>query len=113
MAYTVFIRGIPENRQVKDVRVHVAPGVNTAAPFRIAVGSKATCAEIRPDPDNSGFQGQVYRWFNLKFGDGREGWVRDDLLDLQGDCSPFGYGTYPSRVFAFTAGASIVLSAQP
>jgi murein DD-endopeptidase MepM/ murein hydrolase activator NlpD len=110
MAYTVFIRGIPENKQVKDVRVHVAPGVNTEVPFRIPIGAKAICSAIKPDPDNSGFQGQVYRWFQLKFSDGREGWVRDDLLDLQGDCSPFGYGNYPSRVFAFTAGTSIAQS---
>jgi murein DD-endopeptidase MepM/ murein hydrolase activator NlpD len=110
MAYVVFIRGIPENKQVKDVRVHSAPGVNTDAPFRIKVGAEATCREIKPDPDSSAYQGQIYRWFHLTFGDGRDGWVRDDLLDLQGDCSPFGYGTYASRTYAFTAGSSIVLA---
>src|SRR2546430_14013874 len=103
MAYTIFIRGIPENPQVIEVRVHIAPGVNTAAPFRIPVGATITsCSEVKPDPANDAFNGQVYKWFNLTFSDGRTGWVRDDLLDLQGDCSAFGYGSYASRTFAFS-----------
>jgi Peptidase family M23/Bacterial SH3 domain len=113
MTYFIFIRGIPENQQVKDVRVHVAPGVNTEAPFRVVLDTQATCIEVRPDPDNGAFQGQTYRWFHLKFNDGRDGWVRDDLLDLQGDCSAFGYGNYSARMFAFTAGTAVILTPQP
>jgi hypothetical protein len=104
MAHTIYIRGIPGNTQVKDVRVHVTPGLNTDAPFRIAVGATATCTDVKPDPANDNFQGQVYKWFNLTFGDGRTGWVRDDLLDLEGDLTQFGYGTYAARTFAFSAG---------
>src|SRR5438105_921470 len=110
MAYSIFIRGIPENKQIKDVRVHIAPGVNTEAPFRVSVDTQATCADVKPDPDSSAFKGQVYRWFHLKFSDGRDGWVRDDLLDLQGDCSPIGYGNYAARMYAFTAGAALVMT---
>lgn len=103
MAHTVYIRGIPGNTQVTEVRVHVTPGLSTDVPFRVAVGGKAICTAVQVDPANDKFQGQTYKWFNLTFPDGRTGWVRDDLLDLEGDCSAFGYGNYTTRIFAFSA----------
>ncbi len=103
MAYTIYIRGIPENPQVKEVRVHTTPGLNTDVPFKAPLNATATCTDVQSDPGNNSFNGQVYKWFNLTFGDGRTGWVRDDLLDLQGDCSGFGYGNYDTRTYAFSA----------
>src|SRR5205823_14990001 len=103
MAYTIYVRGIPENPQVKEVRVHTAPGLNTDVPFKAPLNATATCTDVQPDPGNDSFNGQVYKWFNLTFGDGRTGWVRSDLLDLQGDCSSFGYGNYDTRTYAFSA----------
>ncbi len=106
MAYTVYVRGIPENKLIKAVNVRSAPGINNSTVlFQMAIDSTATCTEVKADPTGDRFQGQVYKWFNLTFSDGRTGWVRDDLLDIQGDCSPFGYGNYSARTFAFTAGA--------
>jgi len=108
MAYTVYIRGIPENKMIKAVNVRSAPGINNSTIlFQSPVDSTATCTEVKADPAGDRFQGQVYKWFNLTFSDGRAGWVRDDLLDLQGDCSPFGYGNYDARTYAFTAGGAL------
>ncbi len=105
MAYTVYIRGIPENKQITEVRVHVTPGLNTPVPFRVPVGQQATCTEIKADPGGDNFQGQVYKWFNLTFSDGRQGWIRNDLLDVIGDWTGMGYGKYDNRTFAFSASA--------
>ncbi|MCC7451207.1 MAG: peptidoglycan DD-metalloendopeptidase family protein [Anaerolineae bacterium] len=108
MAYTVYIRGIPENKLIKAVNVRSAPGIsNSTVLFQTPIDATATCTEVKADPVGDRFQGQVYKWFHLTFSDGRTGWVRDDLLDLQGDCSPFGYGSYDARTFAFTAGAAL------
>ena len=113
MAHTVYIRGIPGNAQVTEVRVHVTPGLNTDVPFRIPIGGTAICTAVQVDPANDTFQGQTYKWFNLTFPDGRTGWVRDDLLDLQGDCSAFGYGNYDSRTFAFSALSVVATVSSP
>jgi murein DD-endopeptidase MepM/ murein hydrolase activator NlpD len=110
MAHTVYIRGIPGNTQVTEVRVHTTPGLNTEVPFKVAIGGTATCTAVQVDPANDSFQGQTYKWFDLTFPDGRTGWVRDDLLDLEGDCSAFGYGNYATRTFAFSA---LVANAAP
>ena len=113
MAHTVYIRGIPGNAQVTEVRVHVTPGLNTDVPFRVPIGGTATCTAVQVDPANDAFQGQIYKWFNLTFPDGRMGWVRDDLLDIQGDCTPFGYGNYDARTYAFTALTVTVTPSSP
>ncbi|HVO44317.1 MAG TPA: peptidoglycan DD-metalloendopeptidase family protein [Aggregatilineales bacterium] len=100
MAGTVFIRGIP---QLPDVAARNAPGLQgTTVLFRPTKETTATCSDTAIDPNGDNLNGQVYKWFFLTFGEGRSGWVRDDLLDLQGDCSAFGYGNYPNRVWAFT-----------
>jgi hypothetical protein len=103
MAHTIYIRGIPENKQIVDVRVRQSPGTNTETLFRAAVGLTATCDKIENDPVSEQFNGQVYRWFHLVFPDGRHGWVRDDLLDIEGDLTIFGLSNYVSRTFAFLA----------
>lgn len=109
MAFTVFIRGIPEKPDVKDVRVFPTADFDAQALFRIPVNVTAqACDQIVVDPKGKHFQGQVYKWFHLLFSEGRQGWVRDDLLDVQGDLTSFGYRIYSSRTFAFVAGAGIV-----
>jgi hypothetical protein len=110
MAHTIFVRGIPDNPNVVDVRVRVAPGLNSEVRFRAPVNATAICDQIVPDPQNMAFQGQTYRWFHLAFPDQREGWVRDDFLDIQGDLTEYGYGDYPRRTFAFVAAMNVPLA---
>jgi murein DD-endopeptidase MepM/ murein hydrolase activator NlpD len=108
MAHTVYIRGIPENKNIKNVAVREAPGVNQKERFRADIGLKATCSEVKSDLGNDGFNGQVYKWFFLTFEDGRNGWVRDDLLELEGDLTAIGYAVYTTRTYAFTAVHQVV-----
>jgi murein DD-endopeptidase MepM/ murein hydrolase activator NlpD len=103
MAHTVYIRGIPENKNIKNVAVREAPGLTQKERFRADIGLKATCSEVKPDLGNDGFNGQVYKWFFLTFEDGRNGWVRDDLLEVEGDLTAVGYAVYTTRTYAFTA----------
>ncbi len=100
MAHSVFIRGVP---QQPTVNVRDQPTSTGALLFTMPINALATCSEVRPDAKNANFQGQTYLWLFLTFIDGRKGWVRNDLLDLQGDCTAFGYGTYAARTYAFTA----------
>ncbi|MBX3081163.1 MAG: M23 family metallopeptidase [Anaerolineae bacterium] len=110
MAHTVFIRGIPDNPSIVDVRVWMTPGMDSSVRFRAKVNTTAITDQIAPDDRGTAFMGQVYRWFHLLFPDGRDGWVRDDLLDIQGDFTPFGYGNYARRTFAFVAAQSVPLA---
>ncbi len=107
MTHTIFIRGIPESPSITSVRVRETPGLNANTLFRADVGLTATAVEIRLDPTGDSFQGQTYRWFLLAFPDGRRGWVRDDLLDLQGDLRALGYSMYPLRAYAFAAAKNL------
>jgi hypothetical protein len=111
MAHTVFIRGIP---QLPDVAARNTPGLQgTTVLFRPAKETQAQCTETKPDPNGDNFNGQVYKWLHLTFADGRSGWVRDDLLDLQGDCTAFGYGVYDVRTWAFTAPVTASTTTSP
>ncbi len=100
MAHSVFIRGVPS---MPTVNVRDQPTTSGALVFTMPINAQAICTEVKSDAKNANFQGQIYLWLFLTFSDGRKGWVRNDLLDLQGDCSAFGYGTYTARTYAFTA----------
>lgn len=113
MAFTIFIRGIPEKPEIKDVRVLPVPDFDQQAMFRAPVNSTAQTDQVVIDPKGKHFQGQVYKWFHLLFPDGRQGWVRDDLLDVQSDLTPFGYSNYAKRTFAFVAGTGVTPNTVP
>lgn len=101
MKHTIYMRGIPD---WPDVNIRNQPGLtDTHVLFRAPKGWRATCSEVCDDPSGDHFEGQTYRWFFLTFADGQQGWARDDLLDLEGDCTSFGYGFYPVRTYAFVA----------
>ena len=51
----------------------------------------------------------THQWLKLEFDGGASGWVRDDLVDIQGDCSLLGYGI----LTAPTQASTLVLSAPP
>jgi hypothetical protein len=94
MAHTVFVRGIPEDPTITSVRERDQPSTSSNSRFRIPINATAMAVAIQLDSNGDGFKGQVYRWFRLAFADGRGGWVRDDLLDIQGDLRDFGYSIY-------------------
>ncbi len=54
------------------------------------------------DQQGEGLNGKTYQWFKLQFPNGVTGWVRDDLISIQGDCSNVGYGNVANLSMAFS-----------
>ncbi|HUN09224.1 MAG TPA: chitosanase [Aggregatilineales bacterium] len=119
MATTPFlltVRGVRDNPAVTEVNIRSGPGTGNGVLFRVPVGmSKIPVLDVKPDAGNTAFQGKVYQWLQASFGPNQTGWVRDDLVDVQGDGSRFGYGVLPlpARAFDLTRGASANLPTQP
>jgi hypothetical protein len=96
------IRGIPNIPSV--VEVNVRGGAGTAQPllFKVPVGmADLPVLEVRGDVTGSALNCKVYQWFRLKFPNGQDGWVRDDLLEIVGECGDYGYSATAELSFAF------------
>ncbi|MBK8031548.1 MAG: peptidoglycan DD-metalloendopeptidase family protein [Chloroflexi bacterium] len=91
------------------------PGIVTAN-IRASAGSATTVAillkapvgtrqlpvlEVQIDPVGTALNGKVYQWFKVQFPDGVVGWVRDDLVSIEGDGSGFGYPILAAAAYAF------------
>lgn len=97
----VSIRGIPDIPSITEVNVRAGAGTNHDIVFKIPVGSSGlSILEVQPDNEQRALNGKVYQWFKLRFHGGADGWVRDDLLDCEGDLSQWGYGVLQERSFA-------------
>lgn len=100
--YHIIIRGLPHIPTVTEVNARSGPGTNFDIVAKLAIGLEfSQVKEIAQDSEGKGLNGKTYLWFCLPLLDGRQAWVRDDLLDLFGDCTPLGYGVYKERTFAF------------
>jgi hypothetical protein len=104
------IRGVPNN---PEVNVRSSSGTKYQLVFKIPVGTVGCIvSEVRPDDEQKNLNGKIYQWFKLTFPDGRTGWVRDDLLDIEGDASAFGYGVLAAKRYAFELVRAAVEAAQ-
>jgi hypothetical protein len=100
--YQVFVRGIPHLPSVREVNARAGAGTHFAVVEKVTVGTDVSrVTEIRSDAESKGLNGKLYTWFKVRLSSGIEAWIRDDLLDLLGDCTPLGYEVYPQRTFAF------------
>lgn len=96
------IRGIPHIPSVTEVNVRSGPNAGYELLFKVPVGIETSdCKQVQIDDKNSSLNGKTYQWLLLLFSDNRTGWVRDDLLNLVGDYTQFGYGVYTEPTFAF------------
>jgi hypothetical protein len=102
-ACQIIVRGIRENPAITEVNVRSGPNTGYALLFKTPVGtSELPVLEVRADDKNTNFQGKVYQWFRVAFPNGNEGWLRDDLIDILGDGTNFGYSVIPQPVIAFS-----------
>src|SRR5689334_3237669 len=86
-----------------QVNVRSGPGMHTAISGTLPVGTSGLkVLEVRPDELQKESGGKIYQWFRVGLPDGSTGWVRDDLIDIQGDCVEFGYGPLAGAVSAFS-----------
>ena len=96
------IRGLPHIPSITEINVRSGPGTNFKIAFKGQVGlANLSIQEVQPDDEGKGLQGKVYQWFKLSFPDSGDGWVRDDLLALQGECADWGYESLQPDTFAF------------
>lgn len=109
--------GIPHIPSITEVNVRSGPGTNQQLIFRVPVGTAdLTVMEVADDAERRGLNGKTYTWFRLTFPDGRFGWIRDDLVDLNGDGRRFGYPLLTTAVLAFNLtrqAAGVFGSSQP
>lgn len=100
--FLVTIRGLPHIPTIKEVNVRGGPGTNNELVFKVPVGmSGLDVRDIQPDGGDNNLNGKIYQWFQLVFHGGAVGWVRDDLLDIQGDGTAWGYPNLDTKTFAF------------
>ncbi len=100
MPFTATIRpGVQTS--VTTVNVRNGPGTNFGVIMQAPTGlDNLLVQNVAPDSRDTRFGSQVYQWFELSFPDNTTGWVRDDLLDVTGDGTPFGYGVVMGKAFA-------------
>ncbi len=97
------VRGIPHIPSVTEVNVRSGPGTNFDVAFTVPVGMDSLrILDVTPDAEEKAKDGKIYQWFKLTFHGGAVGYIRDDLLDIVGDCTDQGYGVYNERTFVFT-----------
>ena len=85
------------------INVRKGSGTNTEILTTLAVGTMdLTVRDVQPDQQQkAALSGKVYQWFNVDLPDGGRGWIRDDLLDIVGDCGSVGYSSLPNPTWAF------------
>ncbi len=97
------IRGRPEYPSITEINVRAGSGTDTAILFQAIVGlTGLTILDVAVDNTNTtADNGKVFQWFKLTFPNGQVGWIRDDLLEVQGDLTGFGYPNVAAQTFAF------------
>jgi hypothetical protein len=98
-----FIRGRPEVPSVREVNVRAAPNGTSTLLTKLPVGlGDLVVLDVQPDERQAELNGKVFQWFRLALPNDMTGWVRDDLLEISGDGTRFGYKVLFVRTFAFS-----------
>ncbi len=96
------VLGIPTIPSITEINVRSGPGTNFDIAFKAPVGmGEMEILEVKIDNEGKNKDGKVYQWFYLVFHGGATGWVRGDLLQIEGDCTEWGYGMLSEKTLAF------------
>ena len=96
------VRGLPHIPSITEINVRGGASTDDELVFKVPVGmSGQPILEVQTDSVGKDLDGKVYEWFKLQFDGGAVGWIRDDLLEIEGDCTAFGYPDLPELTFAF------------
>lgn len=105
MSAIAAVLGFAYESPVAEFPVRTGPGTNySMATFRARKGlSGLEVLDIQPDSQStrSNF-GRIYQWFELRFPDGKTGWMRGHVIGIQGDFSAYGYGIIGQTTHAYT-----------
>jgi|GEM_PF-598699 len=56
--------------------------------------------DAKPDEKGNASAGRVYQWLKLALPDGKQGWCRDDLIEVEGDGRKLGYDLVQEPILA-------------
>ena len=91
--FVAHIIGLPAFPTIMTVNTRSGPGTNNPILAKLVVGARdLRIVDVQADAQRASQNGRIYQWFALSLADGRTGWVRDDLIEIQGDGSEWGYG---------------------
>jgi glycosyl hydrolase family 46 len=96
------IRGIPNIPSIIEFNIRSGPTTSQELIFKVPVGmSGQRILDVQIDAENKSKDGKTYQWFQLQFDGGAIGWIRDDLIEVQGNLTRFGYPDLSEHSFAF------------
>lgn len=96
------VRGLPNIPSITEINVRSGASTSNELLFKVPVGmSGQRILAVETDSGDANLEGKVYEWFKLQFDGGAVGWIRDDLLEIEGDCTAFGYPDLSELTFAF------------
>lgn len=96
------IRGIPHIPSIIEINIRSGPTTSQELIFKVPVGmSGQHILDVQIDAENKEQNGKIYQWFQVQFDGGAVGWVRDDLIEVQGNLTRFGYPDLSELTFAF------------
>ena len=114
--FVVHITGNPNVPTMTSVNVRAQPGTGISIQilFQAPVGTaNLPILDVQPDQNNGALNSKVYQWFRVTFSNGQSGWLRDDLISLQGDGRHFGYPALANNAYAFGLLRQLLPSTTP
>lgn len=112
MTCLLTIKGIPDMPTITEVNIRETPSVKSAKKFTAPIGmGNIKVLDCQPDVDKTQMNGKVYQWFKVEFPGNATGWVRDDLVEIEGACGQFGYINDLSKTLAFDLNRQTVAAA--
>ncbi len=113
--FLVHITGNPNIPTLAKVNLREQPGTSgVGIRFQADIGTRnLPVLDVKPDQANNALNGKVYQWFEVEFPDGMTGWLRDDLISLEGDGTAYGYPILTGASYAFTLMRQLLPDAAP
>ena len=102
MDATATILGIPEQPTIIEVNIRKSPTINSEKKFTAPVSmGMLKITRVKADSEGAATNGKLHYWIKIEFPGGADGWVRDDLVQIEGDCAKFGYSDDLTKTRAF------------
>jgi Peptidase family M23 len=112
--FFVTIRGIVENPSITEINIRLSPSTSGTFLFKAPVGmANLPVIEVAADAEGKNFQNKIYNWLKVTFPSGQTGWARDDLVEVSGDGSAFGYGMVANKTLAFALNRAVLAAPVP
>jgi hypothetical protein len=110
--FLVNVVGLPNVPTVREINVRAAPTTTAALIIRLPIGTRGlVVVDAQPDSAGTRMNGKLYQWLKVRLPAGGDGWMRDDLVEVEGDGTPFGYPVLLVPAIAFSLTRRIAAAA--